>query len=61
MPDALSDATLTIYPGLGPALEIHWLVLPSGWVQPDIIHCDKTFYIGSLGFDSTLEFVLENY
>jgi len=31
-PDALPDATLTIYPGLGPALEIYWLVLPSGWV-----------------------------
>jgi len=30
-PDALPDTTLTIYPGLGLALEIHWLVLPSGW------------------------------
>jgi len=27
-PDALPDATLTRYPGLGPALEIHWLVPP---------------------------------
>jgi len=30
IPDALPDATLTTYPGLGPALEIHWLMLPSG-------------------------------
>ena len=29
--DALPDATLTIYPGLGPAIEILWLVLPNCW------------------------------
>lgn len=31
MLDALLDATLSIYPGLGPALEIHWFVIPSSW------------------------------
>lgn len=29
-PGALPDATLTIYPGLGPALEKHWRELPGG-------------------------------
>lgn len=42
MPDALPNATLTIYLGLGPALEIHWFVTPCGWFVQMIQYLDKT-------------------